>query len=383
MARRPPTTARFVRFLRVVTLVTLPPVAIALVELGRRVPPLVAALLALSVLTGLVWGVGPRVRAGFADVPRPRWIGGVAMPLFDWIWTASLFSPITSGIVGLLALPVSLFSTVDMPSLGEVTQLGCMLSLVVAGYGVFIRRRWVRSRRIEVRVVDLPPSLEGYTIAHLSDLHIGSVDRASSARRWVALSNALAPDLVAITGDLLSTGTAFHDEVIEVLSELRSKDGVFACLGNHDYYDESSLCHRLGQGGVRVLRNEGVAVDRREGRLWLAGVEDKWRGLVDMEAALRGRGDSPVVLLAHNPELFAEAEQRGVDVTLSGHTHAGQVGIPFIEGGLARLTTKWAGGLFRQGKSTLFVHAGLGTTGPAIRLGAAPEVVQIVLRRAA
>jgi uncharacterized protein len=371
-----------VRFLRVVTLVTLPPVAIALVELGRRVPPFVAALLALTVLTGLVWGVGIRVRAGFADVPRARWVGSLAMPLFDWIWTATLFSPIASGIVGLLALPVALLTRLEMPSLAAVTQLGCLLSLLVAGYGVFVRRRWVRRRRIEVRIVDLPPSLEGYTIAHLSDLHIGSVDRASSARRWVELSNALSPDLVAITGDLLSTGTAFHDEVVEVLSELRGKDGVYACLGNHDYYDEGSLCLRLGEGGVRVLRNEGVAVDRGEGRLWLAGVEDKWRGHVDIPAALEGRGDSPVVLLAHNPDLFAEAATHSVDVTLSGHTHAGQVGIPFVEGGLARLSTEFAGGLFRRGNSTLFVHAGLGTTGPAIRLGAAPEVVQIVLRRA-
>jgi predicted MPP superfamily phosphohydrolase len=378
MARRPPTTGRFVRFLRMITLATLPPTAIALVELGARVHPALGAVLAVSVCGGLLFGVGARVRAGFADAPRPRWVGAIAMPLFDWIWTASLFAPITAGVVGLVAFPLSLVRP-EALGVGPITQLGCALALVVAGYGVFIRRRWIRIRRVEVRVDGLPAALEGYTIAHLSDLHIGSIHGTDEAKRWVARANALSADLVAVTGDLLSTGTHFHDQVVETLAALEGREGVYACLGNHDYYEEGRLCAALAARGVRVLRNEGIALARG---LFVAGIEDAWRGAADIDAALEARGDAPVLLLAHNPVHFALATRARVDVTLSGHTHAGQVGLPFVEGGLARFTTRYAGGLFREGSSTLFVHAGLGTTGPAIRLGAAPEVVAIVLRAA-
>ena len=389
MARRPPSTARFVRVLRTITLLTLPPVGIALVELGRRIPPWSAALLAMATLGGILWGIGPRVRAGFADVPRPWWVGALAMPLFDTAWSAALFSPLACGALALLVFPLAFVRGTAAPGLAGLTQLGCLLSLAIATYGVFVRRRWVRLRRVEVPIADLPASLDGYRIAHLSDLHIGSTVPAADAMRWVARANALDADLVAVTGDLVSTGSSFHGEVVAVLGALRGRDGVFACLGNHDYYEEDALCARLLERGVRVLRNEGLAIDRAGARLWLAGVEDLWRGVVDLAAALAGRAAaSPdperacvTVLLAHNPAMFPDAAERGVELTLSGHTHAGQVGIPFVEGGLARLTTKYAGGLFREGASSLFVHAGLGTTGPAIRIGAAPEIVEIVLRR--
>lgn len=381
MARRRPNAPRFVRTLRLVTLCTLPPVTIALVELGRVIPPLVAALLAISVGAGLVFGVGARVQLGFQDRKRPPWVGSIAIPLFDTVWAASLFAPLTTGFFALVSLAIALVRPTIL-SLATITQGGALISLGIAAYGVFIRRRWVRSRRIDVHIDELPSELEGYRIAHLSDLHIGSTVPAAEAQRWVRRANALSADLVAVTGDLVSTGTAFHGEVVDVLSALRGRDGVYACLGNHDYYDEASLCARLGERGVRVLRNEGVAVSRGEVALWIAGVEDAWRGDVDLDAALLGRGRSPVVLLAHNPDLFPLAARAQVALTLSGHTHAGQVGLPFVEGGLARLTTKYAGGLFREGASSLFVHAGLGTTGPAIRIGAAPEIVEIVLRRA-
>jgi predicted MPP superfamily phosphohydrolase len=384
--RRRPPVSRFLVVLRLITLVTLPPVGIALVELGRTIPPWSAALIAIALLGGLLWGIGPRVQAGFQDRPRPRWIGALAMPLFDVVWTASIFSPIACGLFALFAFPVAALRGTEAPGIAAVTQMGCLVSLVLALYGVFVRRRWIRMRRVEVPIADLPEKLDGYRIAHLSDLHIGSTASASEAKRWIARANDLGADLVAVTGDLVSTGSHFHGDVIDVLSMLRGRDGVYACLGNHDYYEEERLCAGLAERGVRVLRNEGLSIapDGRDGaKLWVAGVEDAWRGEVDLGAALDGRVDDQVaVLLAHNPVLFPHAAQHGVHLTLSGHTHAGQVGVPFLEGGLARLTTRYAGGLFREGRSSLFVHAGLGTTGPAIRLGVAPEIVEIVLRRA-
>lgn len=381
--RRRPSGAQFVQGLRLLTLITLPPVAIAIVELGRVVHPAIAASIAVLVLGTVVWGVGPRVRAGFNDTRRAPWIGAIAMPLFDTLWCASLFSPIATGIFALIALA---FSSVrpELFDVATITQIGSLLSLAIAAYGVFVRRRWVRSRRVEVKIASLPEALDGYRIAHLSDLHIGSTARVDEARRWVRKANALDADLVAVTGDLVSTGSDFHAEVVDALSALRGRDGVFACLGNHDYYDEATLCARLGDRGVRVLRNEGVLLTRGEARLFVAGVEDAWRGHVDLDAALVDRPkDAATLLLAHNPDLFRLAESASIDLTLSGHTHAGQVAMPFMVTrlGLGTLATKYVGGLFRSGASTLFVHAGLGTTGPAIRIGAAPEIVELVLRR--
>jgi len=355
--------------------------AVALLELGRRFGPFFAAFLALGTLSLVLYGIGLRVRLGFEDRPRAPWIGRLAMPLFDMMWCTCLFAPVTTGLFALVALPLSL-KVPRVLGLAPIVQIGALLALLAAAYGVFVRRRWVRLRKVEVPIVGLPESLDGYRIAHLSDLHIGSIDRVAHAREWILKCNALSPDLVAVTGDLLSTGDHFHDDVVEVLGSLRGRDGVFACLGNHDYYREGALCDRLAASGVRVLRNEGLVVDRG---LFVAGVEDMWRGSVDLDAALEGRPEGlPSLLLSHNPALFPAAAAQKVSLTLSGHIHAGQIAVPFLSErwSLGRLSTRYSAGLYEREGARLFVHAGLGTTGPAIRFGAAPEIVEIVLRRA-
>jgi hypothetical protein len=388
MPRRPPTVARFVRTARLLTAALSVPLIVAVACSSPASAAWLGPASAAALLGLLVVGVGPRVRLGFHDAPRPRWVGAVAAPAFDAIWTAALIAPATTTLAFALAVPAFLARPGALGALA-VLRAGALFALVLAAYGVFVRRRWVRVRRLEVPIAALPVGLDGYRIAHLSDLHIGTLTRAGEASRWVAATNRLGADLVAITGDLLSTGSGFHGEVTETLSALRARHGVFACLGNHDYYEEDALCLALDQVGVRVLRNEGVAVgaDGGEGdgvALFVAGVEDLWRGTVDLAAALAGRGARPVVLLAHNPDLFPAAAEAGAALTLAGHTHAGQIALPFLVErlGLAHLSTRFAAGLFARGDAKLFVHAGLGTTGPAVRIGAAPEIVELVLRRA-
>ncbi len=380
---RPFSTSRFVRTVRLVTAAAFAPAgaavhAVLAPVLGTFGSGTVAVALGAAIVTPL----GARVRFGFQDARRPRWLGGLVVPLFDVLWSTAILSPVAALLAAVVAVLARAFGA--QPSIGGTLAGGLALSGALASYGVLVRRRWVRRRTVEVAIEGLPAAFDGYRVAHLSDLHVGSITTAVEAMAWVRATNALDADLVAVTGDLLTTGTAFHDDVVEVVSALRARDGVHACLGNHDYYAEDRLCERLTERGVHVHRNAGVAVRRGDDALFVAGVEDLWRGAPDLRAALRARPTGATsVLLAHNPDFFPRARDAGVDLVLSGHTHAGQIAVPFFveRAGLSHVQHRWAAGLHRDGRAQIFVHAGLGTTGPAIRIGAAPEIVVIVLRR--
>lgn len=368
--RRSP--GRYIRFLQLITAGGLAPIAIVVFHLVRPLGVVAATVASLAAATVVLAPIETRIRFGFEDARRARFITWLVV-LFDLVWMATVLSPITT-LLSAVAL-----AALGRASVASACMLGVASATLVAAYGVLIRRRWVVRRKLELKIPNLPASLDGYRIVHLSDLHIGSIDRKSEALAWSASANALSPDLIVVTGDMLTTGVAYHEDATAALGALRARDGVYACLGNHDYYNEDALCRALSEKGVRVLRNEGVAI----GDLYVAGVEDMWRGAPDLVAALRERGDRPVVLLAHNPDYFPQARAAGVSLTLSGHTHAGQLAIPFFvsRATLSHFVTRWPAGHYREDDAQIFVHAGLGTTGPAIRLGAAPEVVEIVLRR--
>ncbi len=364
----PADAAPLILRLRVMLFLGAAPVAWFVASSGPalRLPATLGALLLIALL-------GPRVRFGFGDRMRPRWLTHAAVPAFDVVWAAVQLIP-----------PMLVLSVPFMIAVGLRTGMRVVLGLAaLAGlFGVILGRNLVRTRRLEVRIEGLAAPLDGYRIVHLSDLHVGSWTRAGTVSRWVARANGLAPDLIAISGDMLTSGTEFHHELADALGPLSARDGVFACLGNHDYYQEDALCALLEDRGIHVLRNEGRPL--RDG-LYVCGVEDLWRGTPDFDAALEARPDGATcVLLAHQPEHFPRAARRGIELTLSGHTHAGQVALPFFVrfSSLAHLTTQYPWGLYRDGPCALHVSAGLGTTGPMFRLGAAPEVVEIVLRRA-
>lgn len=363
----PPDASPLILRLRAMLLVGATPAGAILVANTKSGLAAMGLVLGLVTLVALV---GPRVRFGFGDRPRPGWLVHLVVPAFDATWTAvQILPPLL-----VLGLPLYLAFGVFRGGL-LVLAFGALAGL----WGVTLGRHLVRVRRREVLVEGLPRDLDGYRILHLTDLHIGSWTSAAAARRWVRRANALGADLVALTGDFLTSGADFHEEVGRGLAGLTARDGVFACLGNHDYYEEDSLVRTLGTSGVTVLRNEGRAV--RPG-LYVAGVEDLWKGSPDLAAAVADRGGSQVVLLAHHPEEFPHACQHDVALTLSGHTHAGQVAVPFFVRplNLAHLTTRYPYGLYREGRHHLHVSAGLGTTGPMFRFGAAPEIVEIVLR---
>jgi uncharacterized protein len=327
-----------------------------------------------------------RFQAALWDRPRSL-VRRIADELYFVHWCAAFGAAVPITVGGLAAVAIG---ALRGQPFSAPTGLAFMIYapfLAVAAYGVLLRRRMVAFRDIEVEVRDLPSAFEGYRIAQLSDLHIGGLTPREMAEKWVAIANRAAPDLVAVTGDLVTSGVAFHDDIAAVIGQLRGKDGVFVALGNHDYFGEGEpLVDKLRAAGAIVLRNETTTLKRGEATLRLAAVDDTWTGRADLERTLAGSvPGEPTVLMAHDPDLFPRAARLGADVVLSGHTHGGQIALPFFvqQVNLSQLVHRHTYGIYRIGDATLYVHAGLGTTGPPIRIGAPPEVVIVTLRRAA
>lgn len=298
---------------------------------------------------------------------------------------AALFALFPSAVATLAALlyDVALRVPTRLPT--EVYTWSYALGLVLSAYGTLVRRRYVRIAKRDLCIAALDRRLDGLRIAHLSDLHIGSLTPKSWGLEWARIATRHAPDLVVVTGDLITSGTDYLDDAADVVGALRAPLGVFVSLGNHDHFgDVGALVSKLTQRGARVLRNEGTVLEHRGGRLWLAGVDDTWTRRADLAHALAGRPDGmTTLLLSHDPRLFEQAARNDVDVVLSGHTHAGQIAMPFATEtlNLSRLTTPYTAGRYHRGRSTLYVNSGLGTTGPPIRIGAAPEITLLRIGR--
>jgi predicted MPP superfamily phosphohydrolase len=239
---------------------------------------------------------------------------------------------------------------------------------------------------VPVRLERLPPALSGLVLAQISDLHVGPSLRERTVRRVVEQTNALRPDVIAITGDLVDGSVPELRSAVSELARLRARHGVFFVTGNHDYYSGADeWVAELRRLGIRVLRNERVEIGDRGASIDLAGVDD-WsatRGAngLHLERALGGRDpDRSLVLLAHQPRGVGEAVRAGVELQLSGHTHGGQIvpfnllvaaAYPYVKG----LHTHVEGD--RQGQ--IFVSKGTGFWGPPMRLGVPPEIAKIVL----
>lgn len=240
-------------------------------------------------------------------------------------------------------------------------------------------------KRLEVALERLPPSLAGFSIVQLSDIHVGATIQREFIERVVAMTNALEPDLIAITGDLVDGSVAQLGEHVAPLARLKAKHGVFFVTGNHEYYSGApAWCAELERLGVRVLRNERVSIGDGEHSFDLAGVDD-WSAHqfghghgANLARALAGRDPSrELVLLAHQPRQIHEAERLGVGLQLSGHTHGGQI---FPWNFFVRLQQPVVSGLARIGRALIYVTNGTGYWGPPMRLGAPAEIVRIELK---
>ncbi|HET9957734.1 MAG TPA: metallophosphoesterase [Polyangiaceae bacterium] len=260
--------------------------------------------------------------------------------------------------------------------------------LLVSGLGLAAVRSGlsrVLAREVRVDLERLPSELDGVTIAQLTDVHVGPTIQRSFVEQIVESTNALNPDVIAITGDLVDGSVEELRDHVAPLARLRARYGVYFVTGNHEYYSGvEEWCRELTRLGIRVLRNERVTIGVGEASFDLAGVDDyQARSFGEDHGPNLGRataGRDPsreLVLLAHQPRAVFEAQHHGVGLQLSGHTHGGQL---FPWNFMVRLQQPVVSGLARFGRTLLYVSNGTGYWGPPMRLGAPAEITRLVLR---
>jgi predicted MPP superfamily phosphohydrolase len=225
--------------------------------------------------------------------------------------------------------------------------------------------------------------LDGMTIAFLSDLHAGHLmDERDLVEQFERVAERR-PDLVVLGGDLIDHAPEEALLYRRALARLAPPLGVFAVPGNHEYHTEDGLDlwrETLEAGGVTVLLNRGEAVTRNGARLWIGGIDNLGRGTADLPAALAGRRDGePTLLVSHEPDAFDEAARADVDLTLSGHTHGGQIAL-FGWSPIRHTEFGWWRGRYERDGSVLYVGRGVGYSMLPIRVGSPAEVPVVTLR---
>jgi predicted MPP superfamily phosphohydrolase len=234
---------------------------------------------------------------------------------------------------------------------------------------------------VAITLERLPAKLDGLRVIHLSDTHHSRFTDLEHIARAVEIANTMDPDVVFLTGDYVSHDADYIAPVAEVLGTLKSKFGIFACLGNHDHWTDADLVtHMLRGEGVTVLINEGLRFEANGASFWLAGVDDYMAGKTDIAAALKGAfPDEAKILLAHNPIIFRQAVKAEVDLTLSGHTHGGQIKMRDPEKRILP-RRKLSSGLHRRKDSQIYITRGIGTVVVPARYQCPPEISLLELR---
>lgn len=237
---------------------------------------------------------------------------------------------------------------------------------------------------VEIYLERLPPQLDGFKIIQLSDTHHSPLVSLDHIKRAIKVSNRLKPDMFLLTGDYVSHHREYIAPVASELGKLKAKHGIYACLGNHDHWTDAELVTHLFRGeGINVLINEGFRFETKAGSFWLAGVDDYMVGKTDVPAALKGAyPDEMKLLLAHNPIIFREAARLGVDLTLSGHTHGGQIKLRNADREENRILPrrKLKAGLHKRRSSQIYITRGIGTVVVPMRYQCPPEISLLELR---
>jgi len=287
-----------------------------------------------------------------------------------------------------------------------VARVAAAVPLVAAVYGYSSERFRYEVRRVDVPIAGLAPELDGFQIVQISDIHIGDFMPRDEVRRAVDIANGLGAQVAVVTGDLITGHADPLVACVEEIARLRAPLGVWGCNGNHEIYAEAEDAAQAlyTKHGMKLLRQERTELEWRGAKLNLIGVDYQRDSMVrgpkpPMLAGVEPlvRRDMPNVLLSHNPNSFYKAAELGIELSLAGHTHGGQVDVEILDRHLnpSRFVTKFVAGLFhlpigngafngteQNGKSAyLYVNSGIGMIALPARFGVDPEITLLTLRR--
>jgi hypothetical protein len=288
-------------------------------------------------------------------------------------------------------------------------------------YGFAAERLNYQVHRVEIPMSNLPPALDGMQIVQISDIHLSGYMTRTQVRRAVDMANDLGADLAVVTGDLI---TGMGDPIADCVDEIRHLHaplGIWGCNGNHEIYAraEDEAGYLYAQAGMNLLRQENAQITFKGAQFNLIGVDyqrertrngQRQQTLANIEPLVRR--DMPNILLSHNPNSFNRAAELGIELSLAGHTHGGQIQVEILDHRLspARFITDYIAGLYQRplfapapaervasasrsstpslfpspssAMANIYVNRGLGTVGAPVRLGVPPEITLLVLRRA-
>jgi predicted MPP superfamily phosphohydrolase len=253
--------------------------------------------------------------------------------------------------------------------------------------------------RLDLKLPYLPPAFEGLTIAQLSDIHIDPYTSAEMVDRMVAQVNALKPDITFVTGDFISRGNYYFEQAARTLGKLRegTRLGLYGVSGNHDHWSDGDDLGRLEpllkQNGLLLLRNTATKIELNGDSLWLLGTDDSSTHHADWQKTLRAanflseealrRYEGTTILLSHNPAFTAQALGASPDLLLAGHTHGGQVYVPWLEDVLISPVFPQFRHYYKVGeRMQVYVNRGAGVVGPPMRFLARPEILLLRLLKA-
>ena len=302
-------------------------------------------------------------------------------------WLYRKTTSLRSAATGAPASPVAVASRRQF--LRTATTAAGTVPFIGGFYGLLFGRLDLEVTRQRIHLEALPHGFEGFRIVQLSDIHIGPFMTGSEIRHVVDTAQGLGGDLIVLNGDYVTWDPSTQRAVVEALSGLRAPFGVFGCLGNHEAWAgvADSITQLFSTQGVQILRRRNATLRAGGDELNLIGVDFQTnrpmgahhkgvvrRYLVGVEPLVRR--DTVNILLSHNPNTFDRAAELGIELSLAGHTHGGQVALEFISPQIApgRLVTPYVAGWFGKPGGQLYVNRGIGTIGPPIRWGAPPEI---------
>lgn len=254
-------------------------------------------------------------------------------------------------------------------------------------YSFKVEPNQIQIERVEIALPRLPGAFNGMTIAQLSDLHLGPYVSEEHIAQAVQMTNALKPDAIVLTGDLVNSSWHYIQPCIELISKLDAPLGVYAVLGNHDYWVGylNLMLETVRKTEIKLLRNQAIPISRGRSTIYMVGIDDMWLHLGNINRALENLPHNACkIVLLHEPDFADIAARAEIDLQLSGHSHGGQVRVPFwgplI---LPKYGEKYPMGFYRVGNFTrLYTTRGVGVLPPAVRFNCPPEITLLTLTTA-